>query len=242
MKKFAAIATACALALALAGCSSGESKEPAEQNQPATAQTQQETKPQDLQTVESGYWLDDYGTAHFAAIIENPNQSWAAENIPVTVTVRDAGGTVLNTTNDSITLMFPAGKTAISGSVSAPSGTASLEVSAKVNSNAWTKGDDVTQKSFYDLLPISGINEITDNYGGTTVAGEVTNNSEGTFSLTRVNVVWRDASGAIVGGDYTYLNGDFPAGSTQAFSTISQEVPEHASVDAYLDCGFPLNR
>lgn len=241
MKKLAAIATTCALVITLAGCAGGESKEPTEQNEPATAKTQQEAKPQELQTAESGFWVDDYSVAHYAAIIENPNQSWAAEHIPVTITARDAGGNVLNTINDSITLMFPAGKTAISGDVKAPSGTATLDVVAKANSQGWTKCEDVSQKSFYDLLPITGINETTGDFGAVTVAGEVSNNTEGTFSLARVNIVWRDAGGVIVGGCYTYLNGEFSAGATQPFSAIEQGVPEHATVEAYLDCGFPLN-
>lgn len=226
---------------ALAGCSSSDQPSGSnEVNEPAVAEVDQEAEPKDLEVVETGFYFDSYGTAHFASIVSNPNSTWAAENIQVTVAARDADGNVLDTLNDFITLMFPDGQTAICGDMAAPEGASALDVSLSVNSNGWTK-QDITQKDFYDQLPITNINESTDERGQTTVAGEVANNTEGTFSGTRIQVVFRNADGGIVGGAYTYVNGDLTAGSTAPFSTLSQEVPEHASVEAYVDCGWPLN-
>lgn len=226
---------------ALAGCSSSDQPSGSnEVNEPAVSEVEQEAEPKDLEVVETGFYFDSYGTAHFASIVSNPNSTWAAENIQVTVAARDADGNVLDTLNDFITLMFPDGQTAICGDMAAPEGTSALDVSLSVNSNDWTK-QDITQKDFYDQLPITNINESTDEWGQTTVAGEVANNTDGTFSGTRIQVVFRNADGGIVGGAYTYVNGDLTAGSTAPFSTLSQEVPEHASVEAYVDCGLPLN-
>lgn len=226
---------------ALAGCSSSDQPSGSnEVNEPAVTEVEQETEPKDLDVVETGFYFDSYGTAHFASIVSNPNSTWAAENIQVTVAARDADGNVLDTLNDFITLMFPDGQTAICGDMAAPEGTSALDVSLSVNSNGWTK-QDITQKDFYDQLPITNINESADEWGQTTVAGEIANNTEGTFSGTRIQVVFRNADGGIVGGAYTYVNGDLTAGSTAPFSTPSQEVPEHASVEAYVDCGWPLN-
>lgn len=226
---------------ALAGCSSSDQPSGSnEVNEPAVAEVDQEAEPKDLEVVETGFYFDSYGTAHFASIVSNPNSTWAAENIQVTVAARDADGNVLDTLNDFITLMFPDGQTAICGDMAATEGASALDVSLSVNSNGWTK-QDITQKDFYDQLPITNINESTDERGQTTVAGEVANNTEGTFSGTRIQVVFRNADGGIVGGAYTYVNGDLTAGSTAPFSTLSQEVPGHASVEAYVDCGWPLN-
>lgn len=226
---------------ALAGCSSSDQPSGSnEVNEPAVAEVDQEAEPKDLEVVETGFYFDSYGTAHFASIVSNPNSTWAAENIQVTVAARDVDGNVLDTLNDFITLMFPDGRTAICGDMAAPEGASALDVSLSVNSNGWTK-QDITQNDFYDQLPITNINESTDERGQTTVAGEVANNTEGTFSGTRIQVVFRNADGGIVGGAYTYVNGDLTAGSTAPFSTLSQEVPEHASVEAYVDCGWPLN-
>lgn len=231
---------ASAALLSLAGCSGQTQEEGSNQvNEPATTDAVTENEPLELEVVESGFYFDSYGTAHFAAIVSNPNSSWAAENIRVTVAARDAEGNVVDTLDDSITLMFPDGQTAICGDMGAPESTESLEVKASVNSSGWTK-QDITQKDFYDQLPITNITESIDEWGETTVAGEIANNTEGAFSGTRVQVVFRNADGSIVGGAYTYVNGELASGSTAPFSTLSQEVPEHASVEAYVDCGWPI--
>lgn len=226
--------------LGVSGCSGQAQDEGSAQvNEPATTDAVTENEPLDLEVVESGFYFDSYGSAHFAAIVSNPNSTWAAENIRVTVAARDADGNVIDTLDDSITLMFPDGQTAICGDMGAPEGTSSLDVTVSVGSNGWTQ-QDITQKDFYDQLPITNITESVDEWGETTVAGEVANNTEGAFSGTRVQVVFSNADGGIVGGTYTYINGELAAGSTAPFSTISQEVPEHASVEAYVDCGWPI--
>lgn len=234
------VVMASAALLSLAGCSGQTQEEGSNQvNEPATTDAVTENEPLELEVVESGFYFDSYGTAHFAAIVSNPNSSWAAENIRVTVAARDAEGNVVDTLDDSITLMFPDGQTAICGDMGAPESTESLEVKASVNSSGWTK-QDITQKDFYDQLQITNITESIDEWGETTVAGEIANNTEGAFSGTRVQVVFRNADGSIVGGAYTYVNGELASGSTAPFSTLSQEVPEHASVEAYVDCGWPI--
>lgn len=226
--------------LGLSGCTGQKQEMGSNQvNEPATTDAVPEAEPIDLEVVESGFYFDSYGSAHFAAIVSNPNSSWAAENIHVTVAARDSDGNVVDTLDDYITLMFPDGQTAICGDMGAPDSTASLDVTASVGSSGWTK-QDITQKDFYDQLPIENITESVDEWGETTVAGEIANNTEGTFSGTRVQVVFRNADGGIVGGTYTYVNGELAPGSTAPFSTISQEVPEHASVEAYVDCGWPM--
>lgn len=234
------VVMASAALLGLAGCSGQTREDGSNQvNEPATTDSVTENEPLDLEVVESGFYFDSYGTAHFAAIVSNPNSSWAAENIRVTVAARDADGNVVDTLGDSITLMFPDGQTAICGDMGVPESTESLEVTTSVNSSGWTK-QDITQKDFYDQLPIKNITETVDEWGETTVAGEIANNTEGAFSGTRVQVVFRSADGGIVGGAYTYVNGELSSGSTAPFSTLSQEVPEHASVEAYVDCGWPI--
>ena len=226
--------------LGISGCSGQTQDEGSAQvNEPATTDSASEAEPLELEVVESGFYFDSYGSAHFAAIVSNPNSTWAAENIRVTVAARDADGNVVDTLDDSITLMFPDGQTAICGNMGAPESTASLDVTASVNSSGWTK-QDITQKEFYDQLPITNITESVDERGETTVAGEIANNTKGAVSGTRVQVLFRNSDGGIVGGTYTYINGELAAGSTAPFSTVSQEVPEHASVEAYVDCGWPI--
>lgn len=224
----------------LAGCSqSEESEEPSEQNEPATAEVVQESEPSPLEVSECGFYTDEYGTVHYAAIVTNPNMEWSAESISTTASALDESGNVIDTANDSITLMFENGKTAISGTMAPNSAPSSVSVQASVRSNGWSK-QDVTMDEFYSNLYVDGLNETTSEYGSTTFAGTVVNNLNGAFSLTRVNIVIRDAAGAIVGGFFTYVNGELAAGASAPFSVDAYGVPEHASVEAYIDCGYPI--
>ena len=221
----------------LAGCSQDE--EPSKQNEPATAETTEEAEPSPLEVSECGFYTDEYGTVHYAAIVTNPNMDWSAERISTTASALDEGGNVIDTANDSITLMFENGKTAISGTMMPNSAPASISLQASVGSNGWSK-QDVTMDEFYSNLYVDGLNESVNEYGTTTFAGTVVNNLEGSFSLTRINIVIRDAAGAIVGGAFTYVNGELAAGATAPFSADARGVPEHASIEAYVDCGYPV--
>ena len=84
------VALAGITALTLGGCSgSGQPNGSNEVNEPAVAEVEQEAEPKDLEVAETGFYFDSYGTAHFASIVSNPNSTWAAENIQVTVAARD---------------------------------------------------------------------------------------------------------------------------------------------------------
>lgn len=221
----------------LAGCSQDE--EPSKQNEPATAEATEEAEPSPLEVSECGFYTDEYGTVHYAAIVTNPNMDWSAERISTTASALDEGGNVIDTANDSITLMFENGKTAISGTMMPNAVPASISVQVSVGSNGWSK-QDVTMDEFYSNLYVDGLNESVSEYGTTTFAGTVVNNLDGSFSLTRINIVIRDAAGAIVGGAFTYVNGELAAGATAPFSADARGVPEHASIEAYVDCGYPV--
>lgn len=235
------VSIALCASVGLFGCSSpSQNAGSSEQNEPAVTQVQQENEPSPLTVSESGYYFDSSGYAHFAAIIENPNKTWAAENISVAVAARDADGNVVDTLNDFVTLMFADGKAAICGDMAAPETTTELEFTASVQQSKWSK-EATTQKDFFDQMPVVGLNESTDEWGYTTVAGEVENNTSGTFSGTRLQIVFRDANGSIVGGAYTYVMGDFTPEMSAPFSVNVKDVPEHASVEVYVDCGLPLD-
>lgn len=233
MKKKATALLACAfaaaMALCLAGCASGGSK------------SANESKPQDLKIIESGYALDQYGAYNYAVVVENPNKTWAAENIDFSVIAKDENGEVIDTKNDTIVLMFADGKTATSGSFYPAKTPASIEFAVSVPSSKWTQ-EETTMDEFYENLKVEGLNATKNAYGATTFAGEIVNNTEGAFSLTRINIVLRNAEGSIVGGYFTYANSDVTSNSRQAFSITSiGPAPEYETMEAYVDCGWPIS-
>lgn len=243
MKRKAITLLACVFALTLALCLTGcaSEQEESQQNEPTTAQSSNEAEPQDLIVSESGYYADDYNGYNYAAIIENPNTQWAAENITLTVTGRDADGNVVDSQSDYTTLLFADGKTAICGTFYPPEAVADIDFSVSVPSSGWQQ-EELTMEEFTSVLTVDSINDSVGSYGDVTFAGEVTNSADGDFSSTRVNIVLRDFDGNITGGYFTYLDSELAAGATKSFSisTIGA-APSYETIEAYIDCGLPLS-
>lgn len=232
MGKMKAVATAfavIAMTVCLVGCGGGN----AQQGQ----QAPKEDSPANLEVVDVGFTVLDNDEVSYGAIIKNPNKTWAAERIELTVAARGKDGNILYTMPDYLTLMFADGETAIGGSIYVTGDVASIEITPSVSRNNWSQ-QDITESQYLGEFPISGANETPGSYGILTVAGEVTNNTEGVYELSKVNVLFMK-DGAIVGGSQTYLNGDLQPGSTMPFSNQLYRFPEHDDFSIYFDPGYP---
>lgn len=237
MKKLIAFAAAGALALTLTGCA--QKTEPIEQGDPPSAESQKNTNElKDLEITESGFYVDEFGYAHYAAIVANENMDRGAQMVNVKVTSKDADGKILGSSDAYLTALFANGKTAVCGSTIDGKSPASVEFQVVPASNMWQDG--TTQQAEFDkAFFVQNVNETVDDFGYTTVAGEIENTGTGGFSGTTVNAVFRAADGTIVGGAMTSIS-SVPAGTTVPFSIdYIQNVPEHATVDVFVDCGFP---
>ncbi len=241
IKKAIIAAALCgAMVASMAGCSGGEQTEPVEQQEPASteAAVQQSEEPEPLEVAESGYYYDDYGMWYFAAIIDNPNMGWAAQNIQLSVSAKDADGKIVGTQDCYLTLLFANGSNAVCGAISAE-GAESLEFQIVENSNMWVQEE--TQQAEYDeSIYVQNVNETVDDYGYTTVAGEAVSEATGAFVGASANIVFRDAEGKIVGGNVAYIS-DLPAGSTVPFSVdYMSNVPEHDKTEVHINSGYPV--
>lgn len=228
--------------LGMAGCSKDDGGE-VESNSPVTATSvpQETNQRQDLQIAESGFYVDSNGYSHYAVIVKNPNAEWAAESITLSVTSKDANGTVVGTSMDSLTMLFPGGTAAICGSTYDAAPASTLDFDLSVPDAAWSK-QDMTQAEFESAFHLISINEIPGEFD-TTFTGEAVNETDGAFTLSKVNVVLRDEAGAIVGGYSGYIGTtDFQPHTTAAYSISEMGVPAHASIEAYLDCGYPVTQ
>lgn len=234
------VTTAGLALLGLSGCGQNSVEQGSTtKNEPVNAEVN-ESKPSDLQVTESGFYMDQYGHLGYAAIIENTNSQWAAENIQVSVGARDSSGSVVDSTTDHITLLFANGSTAVCGDMFPNSEVSSVDFQVSVQKNNWSK-EDLQMEKFASALPVIGTNEAADEFGSLKISGEVQNDTKSTFALPRVNIVLRDEQGAIVGGVYTYLDGDFAPGTKLPFTANISDPPAHAFVEAYLDCGWPVS-
>lgn len=233
------LASAGIIAIGLSGCSgSNQEVGSVSKNKPEKIEVDN-SEPSDLEVVESGFSVSEFGTVNYAAIIENPNSKWAAEQINVTATARDESGNVVDTSSDHITLLFANGVTAICGSMYPDVSVSSVDFQVSVPKGGWTQ-EDLQMDDFLSALPITGVNETTDEYGRSKVSGEIQNETEGTFSLTRIYIVMRNESGEIVYGSYTYIHSDLTPGLKAPFSIDAYDAPQHSSVEAYVDCGWPV--
>ena len=240
MKKVAIIAAASALALCLAGCA--QESEPAQEStsETATAEApaQEAESKEEIAITDSGWWQAD-NSVYFAATIENMSSEESATNIPMTVTCKDADGKVVDAYTAYHTLLFPEGVSAICGEVYGATGVETVDF-AIGNVSIW-EPIEMKQAEFDAAFRVENLGETPNSNGGVDVTGEVVSEMTGDFTMPSVEVVFRDAEGAIVGGCVIVVSGGVPAGSTVGFSggTFIDAVPEHATVEAYIDCGLP---
>lgn len=254
MKKSLAVAVCAVLAMSAMGCSSGEihggnAQEPTKQEAPASSEIEQqeseaddaadqqvEEAPESLIVSESGCSSDDIGHVYYAAIIENPNTAWAAEDISINFAIKDDAGNIIGSEDGYITLLFASGKTAVCGYTMDMEGAVSVDVSVQVPKSNWTMIPDVTQGDVDSVMYADSVN-ISQGEFDTSVTGIVHNDTDSEVSGTRVNVVVRDDSGAIVGGNVDYVDTLTPQ-STSSFSVDFDKGIAFSKAEAYLDLGY----
>lgn len=203
----------------------------------ASTEVAPETEPSNLEIVESGYWIGEYGNTHYALIVENPNAGWGAGNVQIHVIGKDAEGNTVKSETAYLNAIFASGKAAVCGTSYFDEGVKTVEFQLVNSKNMWEK-TDITQAEFDEKLHADSVNESTDSLGDTTVSGDVTNDLTAEISSSSVNVLFRGEDGSLLGGASTYLN-TLPAGSTAPYTvSLLSAAPAHASVEAYIDCGY----
>lgn len=211
-KLFIAMAVA-ALAFCLVGCSGGQQSTPAK------------SEPAPLEIINSGYTLvDDDGlqTGTYGVVIKNNNSDWVAKDIEVLITGRDADGNVVGTQTDYADIICNGGEFNLGGSCFF-NNAETLEFEIKDADNMWSE-DNMDEAAFNEQWPVNGVTQTVDEFGYTTVGGEITNNTDKDAINCTVSIVFFDANGAIVGGTMTSLN-EIKAKTTLPFSAESL-IPE----------------
>lgn len=243
MRKIVVSALSAVLALALCGCAASEpatnevtadeSTQASEASEGGAKQAESsgpsERKP--LEIIESGYWVDRLGSQHFAVIVDNPNSDWAAQFAEVTIKGVDADGATVGTSSAFASLIFPEGKVAVCGTA-VIEGAEDLEFSVNAADHNWTSDvDGVTQKDWDALLYVDSVNETAGEHNNVVIAGDVINGTDSEMGTVFVNLVLRDDSGSIVGGEQAVISTLSPQ-SEAPFSCNISYPPDYATVDA----------
>lgn len=220
------------LCFGLSGCA--QQKEANPSPSPSAAQLASNViQREDLVVEDYGFSTDQFGITHYGVIVSNPNETYAANQFNVTVTAKDAEGKVLGTDTAHPRYLLPLQTSATAGSINTSGNPASIEVSISIQSSSWELSTDVQGGDLDELFYAGNISEIDKGYGQMSITGEVFNGTEKDTSNPIVNVILRDVDGSIVYGDFTYVQGDVPAGGSAAFEVYGYNLPEHATAEAY---------
>lgn len=194
---------------------------PAVEDEPAVADAQ------DLVLGETAFGVDaESGMGWYAVQLTNPNADYVFAGAGIDVEAYDAGGVLIDTDTYYGTVLsgtawfvgdfFDIGSAQIDHiEVRGPTADAATYAPA-AETGSFTLGE-VTTGSDYDFM---------------TVNGTVTSNFSEDQESVRIDVIARDAAGAIVGVDYTYTD-RVPASGTAAWNIEYWEVPLDSKVEAY---------
>lgn len=229
MKKIVLGALTLATALCLFGCS-GESQQPEEpkSTEPAGSAVEEST-PQDISIIESGWSAGESGYVYYGIGIENPNSAFEAQFPTIKVTGKDADGKILFSNDQTLNFMLPGAKYYYGGQAGNGTAPATVEFSVSVSDRNWVAND----KQSMEIYTIENANEVVGEYGNVNYTGEITVNEElRDVNEAMVNAILRDSAGNIVAG-YTGFAEVSKAGDTTVFDISAYDVPEHASFEIY---------
>jgi hypothetical protein len=173
---------------------------------------------------------DDIGdsSASVAAVVKWNSTSEIASGVEVTLTLSNAAGTVVSSDTENVGAIFPGQSAAV---VENPqvSGAASLRVQALVENTQNLPAGKVSP-----TLTTSGVVNAPGEFGSTTT-GTITSTSSKDLKEVSADAVYLNAAGAIIGGDFTFV--DFvPANGSTSFQiqgTSESGIPGLANTVVY---------
>lgn len=187
-----------------------------------------------LELVESGYTVDDMGFVNYGVTIHNPSEDVKALFPCISLVGRAQDGTVLFSDQQYLMEIAP-GETVtwggIAGNGQGVPATVEIGLLPVTQDNARAASPDDAP-----VFEVRGVQESSSQLGGEYVTGEVVLKREGSMkyagSQIAVTIIMRDAQGAIVYGNVTFIP-LLEEGATGAFELLATSVPEHATVEAH---------
>ena len=237
MKKLAALLMAVCMVLCFAACgdSSDSSDNSGEGNGDGGSATAEATG--GVEIPDSGYSIDTSDGdvyAYYGVKFKNNSDSDAYEFTTITITAKDAEGTVIASEDQMMNTLQPGEEQAFGSSLDC-NGEKPETIEFTIDEGDEIYADESAIKS--SDIEITDTNERTDEYGDTAYTGTVKNNSEkDTDSIGITLLLYKD--GKIVYGDFTFVD-NVKAGAEKALDMSEYDVPEHDSYElSGYDWGF----
>ncbi|WP_160150832.1 hypothetical protein [Microbacterium timonense] len=204
----------------------GAEDAPADEEEPADAADDRA----ELEVVESAFGRTTYdaGTWWYTVIIDNPNEDYIFDFADIAVEALDASGTILDSSTDYRTIL--SGRTAITGTFFSVGDGEIVELSVR-----GPQATDATKAPLEETgaFTVEGVQATSDSYS-TTVRGTVSGDFEDEQELVNIVVIARDAAGAIIGAESTYVDRLPSDGSKVQFeATFLDPLPADATFEAY---------
>lgn len=153
----------------------------------------------DIEVVDQGFSIAD-GDMNYAVLLHNPNPApgWAVRSLDVQIVFSDDSGPI-QTETAFVTDLLPGVSTAVHGYVFDIEGRPDrLEV--RFGTPDWAQADFIPGKFTFE-----NVRTRQDNFGVTT-KGNATSDFETRQEAAEIVAVYRDSSGAIIGGESTYID------------------------------------
>ena len=168
-----------------------------------------------------GYYVTDDNYIKYGYEIKNSSKKTTYQFPTVTITAYDENGHVLATEDQVMGVISPGEKQAF-GSVADCNGKSPDKVEFTVDSGQKIfSTNEVPSSSF----KITGTNERNDEFGETSITGNVKNDSKKDLSDLQVTVLYKK-DGKIVCGSSTYVD-NLSAGQQKAFEVSDYDIPDH---------------
>jgi hypothetical protein len=152
----------------------------------------------DLEVVEYGFTVDS-GDAQYAILLRNPNPDTHVTTYgPVQISFLDASGPV-KTEEEYVGFIVPGQTTALTGTASDAGHPTRMEV--RLGTLEWDT-IDYTAGHF----EIDNVKTKAAQYGGYKTTGLITSRFQDRHENIRIDAVYRDAAGKILGGDLTFID------------------------------------
>lgn len=184
-----------------------------------------------LEVVDSGYSVDS-GYVFYGIGIKNPNDTYACDYPTITVTGKDADGTIVFSDTNTMGEILPGEVLWVASMAGNGTEPASVEFSVDVSTRDWYESDDADS----DFYTISNVNIVDSEYMKN-ITGEITTNREWLVfdepcEEAMVTVIFKNKDGEIVGGTCDFEDvGE--VGETKTFDVDDYTNIEYDTVEVY---------
>jgi hypothetical protein len=192
---------------------------------------------EDIEVVETGFsnfdaQFDSANHVSYGYILENSGEEGVA-NVEVTVTLKDADGTVVASDTDTIYYIPPGGKIGLGDEpYEELAEVAEVDVQASIPSYAG-EADETGE------IAVDGISTTEDSSTWKTTF-TATSSYEVQIDSPYAYVIYRNSAGDIVGGSYNFMNVMEPGGSTSGEVSSYEPIPgvDPSKTEVYVDPGY----